>query len=273
MNSMRITSYANPRIKEIKRLRERKNREVTGLFFAEGLRFVIEAAAKPERIQTLIVAPDLLSSMVAQETVCRCADAGVDVLEVDSGIFRELSAKDGPTGLAAVIKQEWWTLDRIDLQTQPWWVVLENIADPGNLGTTLRTADGAGVNGIILVGQCTDPYDSGAVRASMGALFSQKLIKVTPDDFMLWKKSLDVHMVGTSDKAQCQYTNYPFQFPLLLAMGSEREGLSSELQGLCDAMVSIPMLGVSDSLNLAVATAIVTYEILSQKTGRRVWGA
>ncbi len=260
-----INSLANPRIKQIRKLRERKERQQAGTFFAEGLRIVIEAAHQGAPIQAVIIAPGLMTSQVGLRTVRELRQKGVEILEVSDDVFKSLASKDDPQGIAAVIQQDWTNLEQVKVEPREVWVALDAVADPGNLGTILRTLDAAGGKGAILLDQSTDPYDPTAVRASMGALFSQKLVHAAFDQFAGWKKSREVFLVGTSDKARDDYhfTHYPSGFILL--MGSERHGLHEDALNLCDQVVRIPMAGISDSLNLAVATAIVLYEGFNQR--------
>ena len=193
---------------------------------------------------------------------------GVDVLEVSEDVFLRLSLKEGPQGLAAVVRQRWERLDVVTPAPGSPWVALDSVADPGNLGTILRTNDAAGGAGIILLGQSTDPYDPSAVRASMGAIFNQQIAKSTLSEFKAWKERSGCPVIGTSDAAAQDYHTFTYPDPLVVLMGSERQGLQPEHQAICDEIVSIPMRGKSDSLNLAVATAIVLYEILNQRRDR-----
>lgn len=262
---MLITSTANPRIKEIRKLRERKERQATGLFYIEGLRIVGEAVQQGAKIETLITAPELLISDFGQKLAQNHFEKGGQVLEVSQQVFQSFSLKEGPQGIAAVLTQEWTDLEEITDQAEGCWVVLDSVADPGNLGTILRTSDSTGCRGVILLDQSTDPYDPSCIRASMGALFSQKLVKASFDAFALWKKKNGVQVVGTSDKAEQNYHTFTYPRNLAVLMGSERQGLQPKHLDLCDAVVRIPMVGISDSLNLAVATAVVLYEVFNQK--------
>jgi TrmH family RNA methyltransferase len=158
-------------------------------------------------------------------------------------------------------------LANVRLGPPPGWVALVEPADPGNLGTILRTADAVGVAGVIVLGDATDPYDPAALRASMGAIFAVQLARASFDEFAAWKRACGVFLVGTSDQAPVDYQEVAYPQPLVLLMGSERQGLGPEQQALCDLMVRLPMRGRSDSLNLAVATGVMLYELLSQ--GRR----
>jgi TrmH family RNA methyltransferase len=259
-----ITSPANPAVKAIRALRQRKERETSGAFFVEGIRLVAEAAQLGAPIERLVVAPDLLESGFGRELVAAQVAAGTAVLEVSAAVFAALSQKDGPQGLGAVIRQRWEPLDALRLDGPPGWVALDRVADPGNLGTIMRTADAVGAGGVILVGPSTDPYDPAALRGSMGAIFAQRLARCAPAELAAWKRASGAFIVGTSDKAARDYQEIVYPQPIVLLMGSEREGLSPELQPLCDALVSIPMRGRSDSLNLAVATGVMLYELLAQ---------
>jgi TrmH family RNA methyltransferase len=266
-----ITSLANERIKAIRKLQERKARQETGLFYIEGLRIVAEAIEQQAQIDTLVTAPDLLKSAFGQQLVAEQRAAGTSILEVSAEVFARLSLKEGPQGVAAVVRQTWARLNDVmpsaDGKTATW-VALEAVADPGNLGTILRTLDAVGGQGVILLDQTTDPYDPSAMRASMGALFTQKLIRASYEEFAAWKRSTAYPVVGTSDKASVDYHHYAFPDSVILLMGSERQGLSQPYMALCDQMVSMPMLGKCDSLNLGVATAVVLYEILNQRRDR-----
>ena len=260
-----ITSLSNERIKDIRKLQDRKTRNESGLFYIEGLRIVAAAVEEQAKIETLLAAPDLLKSEFAQQLVARQRSLGVPILELSAEVFHRISLKEGPQGLAAVVHQRWTPLDAISLETGHTWVALDSVADPGNLGTILRTLDAVGGEGVILLDQSTDPYDQTAVRGSMGALFTQSLVRASLAEFSNWKRQRGTLVVGTSDKARMDYHQYRYPGEMVLLMGSERQGLQEQHLALCDEVVSIPMLGKSDSLNLAVATSVVLYEILNQK--------
>jgi RNA methyltransferase, TrmH family len=276
--SRMITSLSNERIKSIRKLQERKSRQESGLFFVEGLRIVAEAleqaAAGRAEVDTLLVAPDLLKSPFGRQLVAEQHRKGVLVLEVSADVFERLSAKEGPQGIAAVMRQRWLPLAEARLQSgaalaSHTWVALDSVADPGNLGTILRTHDAVGGQGVILLDQSTDPYDPAAARGSMGALFTQALVRASFSEFAEWKRQFGYPVIGTSDKADLDYHKFSYPPALVLLMGSERQGLQEHHLALCDALVSIPMLGKNDSLNLAVATAVVLYEILNQRREKR----
>jgi TrmH family RNA methyltransferase len=258
---MLISSRNNPTIKGIRALRERKERDRTGLCFLEGIRIVAEAAQLDVEIQSLIIAPNLLKSDFANDLVQAQRARGINIIEVTNDVFESLSDKQGPQGIAAVVKQHWLPLSTFDTQHSSFAIALDSPQDPGNIGTILRTSDAAGADGVILLGPSADPYDPSALRASMGAAFSQQLARTSYAEFIAWKRNSGFYVIGTSDKAEMDYRDCAYASPILLLMGSERNGLAPELQTMCDTMVRIPMLGRSDSLNLAVATGVMLYAI------------
>jgi len=278
-----VVGRTNKRVAAVRRLRGRREREETGLFWAEGIRVVLEAIETGAAVETLVVAPDLLRSRVAREAAAAAAAAGTPCLVVSADVFRSLSVKEGPQGLGAVVRQRWSRLDELipDRRpataaterpapaalsaTEPLFVALVAVQDPGNLGTIIRTCDAAGGWGVILVGDGADPYDPTAVRASMGSVFSQKLVRTGFPELRAWTRRGGLALVGTSGGAAVAYDDPSvaarYRGPVVLLMGSEREGLTAEQQAGCDIVVKIPMAGRADSLNLAVAAGIVLYEI------------
>jgi len=259
-----ISSKTNPAVKQIRSLRQRKEREESGLFFVEGVRIVGEAAETGADIHSCVFAPELLTSRFGHDTVAALRAAAVPCLEVTRGVFDSISLKEGPQGIGAVVRQRWERLPSIVPGDELCWIVLGSVRDPGNLGTILRTADAVGAAGVILLGHSTDPYDPATLRGSMGAIFSQRLVRATLYEISAWKDRHAVCIVGASDGAEADYRSLPYDRPMALFMGSERQGLSTEQQAQCDVMARVPMVGRSDSLNLAVATGVMLYQIFSR---------
>jgi TrmH family RNA methyltransferase len=262
-----ITSKANPRIKFIKELRKKKTRDETGLFYVEGIRPVGEAFETGWEIEEIFYAPGLLRSDFAFGTLDKAGKSGITVTETSNDAFLSFSEKEGPQGISAVVHQKFSSLDTLE-KGGGVWVGLESIQDPGNLGTIMRTADSSGIQGVILLENCTDPFGVEAVRASMGAVFSVGIVLVSFDKFRSFHEESHYEIIGTSDKAIMNYRKIDYPTNLILMMGSEQKGLSEPFNNLCTTMVSIPMMGKSDSLNLAVATGIILYEILDQHSIR-----
>ena len=260
-----ITSLSNQKIKFIRKLKNRKERDQSGLFYLEGLRIVGEAFQQHALIEELIISYDLLKSDFALELIEQANKKGIPILEVSGNVFEKLAEKDNPQGISAVGRQNWSKLDVIQAEVNKFWVALDAAQDPGNIGTILRTSDAVGSAGIILLDETSDPYSPSAIRASMGAVFSQKLIKTKFEDFASWKKNSKFKVIGTSGESSVDYQKMIYPEDLIILMGSERQGLLEKHLKLCDEIVSIPMVGRSDSLNLAVATAVVLYEVFNQK--------
>lgn len=265
---MIISSVSNSRVKEIRKLRERKEQKRTGLFYMEGTRIIGEAFDKGAEIETLVVCPELLKTDYSMELWQKAQTHGLDILEVSRPVFESLAVKDNPQGLAAVAKTRFYALDDLDL-SHGIIVALTEIADPGNLGTIIRTADAVDAQGVILIGDCTSPYDIGSIRGTMGAIFSTKVVRTSLDEFLEWKQRTGLQLVGTSDKSSTDYIDIDYADPVILLMGSERAGMSPEEFEACDKIAAIPMMRSSDSLNLAVATGIMLYQIFNHHRARK----
>jgi RNA methyltransferase, TrmH family len=262
---MVILSRHNARIKQIRGLRHRKYREESGLFFVEGIRLVAEAVQTRAEIETLVVAPSLLRSPLACQIVDELRLRHVSCVEVTPEVFDTLAVRNGAQGIGAVVRQRWERLEAVRLEDGRCWVAVDAVQYPGNLGTILRTCAAVGGAGVLLIGPATDPYDPSAVRATLGTLFSQRLVRASFAELAAWKRRHGYRLVGTSPAAVADYKGVAYQPPLVLFMGSERRGLSPEEQALCDLVVRIPMTGRCDSLNLGVAAGIVLYEIFNQQ--------
>jgi len=262
-----ISSRNNPTVKAIRGLASRKERQRTGLCFVEGLHLVACAVQQGAAIDTCVIAPDLLASAFGRDLARAIVDRGARRVEVTAEVFETLAAKDHAQGLGIVVRQRWDSLARLDASAGIRWVALDTVQYPGNLGAIMRTCDAVGGAGVILLGDTADPYDPAAVRASVGAIFAQRLVRASFAEFMEWKGRNRAMVVGTSPTAALDYRGVAYRPPVVLLMGSEPRGLAREQQNMCDVVVTIPMVGHSDSLNLAVATGVVLYEIFHQHQG------
>jgi TrmH family RNA methyltransferase len=267
-----ISSRSNPAIKAIRALGSRKQRDNSGRFFVDGLHLVAAAQQQHAAIETCVVAPELLTSAFGRELARSLAHSSAQVIEVTADIFQSLATKEHAQGIGIVARQRWLELAHIRPEAGQCWVALDTVQYPGNLGTILRTCDAVGAAGVILLGNTTDPYDPAGVRASMGAIFSQRLARASFAEFAAWCRRHGLTVVGTSPAAAQDYQAVAYRPPLVLLMGSEPRGLSREQQGLCDVVVNIPMVGWSDSLNLAVAAGLMLYEVFNQQRGMRATG-
>jgi TrmH family RNA methyltransferase len=258
-----ITAFSNPLVKRVRGLRDKKNRRAEGLFLAEGLRILTEAREAGRLPEMLFYAAGtrhpLLDALVAEIEA-----KGGDVIETNADILHKLSGKDNPQTVLGVYDAFDTSLSRIDRASSPIWIVAQALRDPGNLGTMLRTGDAVGAGGLILVDDCVDPFSVEAVRASMGALFTQQIATAPWPEFVSWLRSGPGQLVGTSLKASQDYQEPAYQAPAFILVGNEAQGLPEAYEAECDLLVKIPMLGKADSLNAAVATALMAYEVLNQ---------
>ncbi|KAB2940653.1 MAG: RNA methyltransferase [Hyphomicrobium sp.] len=257
-----ITSLQNERVKAIRALEMRKERKETGLFVAEGISLLVTARDNGFVPQTLVYRSGSATSGIAQGLVAWALQAGVECLEVSEAVLGKLSSKDNPQSMMGVFKQRWAELPpAARVAREAVWLALEEVRDPGNLGTIIRTAHAVGAAGIILVGASCDPYSHECVRATMGSVFAVPLARLQRDAFLRWIDGWQGDIVGTHLDAEDDFRKVKYRAPVLLMMGSEGPGLSEPLTAACTRLVKIPMAGGLDSLNLAVATALVLYQI------------
>ena len=253
-----ISSLTNEKVKFINSLSQRKYRRETNLFVAEGVRICKEALENSWEIKYLLFDKSNKQNLIIENLINQAMSLGSDVVGVTSDILTKISHKENPQNVLGVFNQKWNQLPNcIDNKCI---VALENVRDPGNLGTILRTMDGMGAGDCVLLNECTDPFSYEAVRASMGAIFNINVIASNLEQFLKWKSDKNISFIGTSLKKASNYTKANWKTPFVLAMGNEQNGLSDKLINNCDQLIKIPMLGKSDSLNLAVSTGIILYE-------------
>lgn len=257
-----ITSPANQKIKDIRALELRKRRKETGLFRAEGLRTIIEGMELGADLQYLVYETTLNARPDITKARAYCAKCKGETLEVKANVLEKLSHKDNPQSVIGVFRQNLQSLKAVDASKGKCWVVLEEVRDPGNLGTIMRTIDGVGASGIILIGNCCDPYSIEATRATMGSIFCVPIVTASREDFITWSKSWPGLMVGTTLQDSVDYRTVEYKQPLLLVMGNEQAGLTDEMRKACHTIVRLPMNGRADSLNLSIATGIMLYKML-----------
>ncbi|MFM9851809.1 MAG: TrmH family RNA methyltransferase [Sphingomonadaceae bacterium] len=260
-----ITGFSNPIVKRVRALRDKKHRKAEGAFLAEGLRILTEAmdaGALPHMIWHAAESADHpLVKRLTQATEA----AGGEVFVTSAEILAKLSGKDNPQAVLGVYPDRLTPLAKIDRATAPIWIVAERLRDPGNLGTILRTGDAVGAGGLILIDDCTDPFSVEAVRASMGAVFTQIIAAARWEDFIIWLRSGEGQLVGTSLNTDTDYQSPCYATPSFLLVGNESQGLPADYETQCDLLVKMPMMGKADSLNAAMATAVMAYEMLNQR--------
>src|SRR5690606_26856839 len=257
-----VTSLANPIVKDLRSLNLKKYRDQQGVFLAEGLQLVNDALDHGWRIKTLIFAKSGKGNKMVEQVAARTFAMGGLVLEVTEKVISAITRRDNPQVVAGVFEQQYQPLNGISPAEGDVYVALDRARDPGNLGTIIRTAAAAGAKGVILIGETTDPYSLETVRATMGSVFSVPLYKASETEFLNWRKGFSGLVVGTHLKGAVDYRTIPYKKkPVILMMGNERQGLPDILAESCDKLARIPQEGRADSLNLAIATGIMLYEI------------
>jgi TrmH family RNA methyltransferase len=257
-----ITSFSNPLVKRVKRLRQKKHRQREGFFFAEGLRVVLSAVEIGAPIETIIYCPDLLTSDVAHDMVRRQEQSEIRLQAVSAPVFASISGRDNPVGLGAIVRAQWTELADITTGANDIFVALFEAAEPGNLGTLMRTMDAVGAKGMILIGDSVDPFHPSAVKASMGALFSITVSQIADSEALFrWAESLELLTVASSARGSTLYDEASYRLPALLLLGNEGSGLPAPVMAASRLTVAIPMAGAASSLNLAVAGGLLLYEI------------
>ncbi|MET0746617.1 MAG: RNA methyltransferase [Rhizobium sp.] len=256
-----ITSLANPVIKDIKALADKKARQESGTFIAEGLKLVIDAIELGWTIRTLVYAKAAKGKPLVDQMAARTVASGGLVLEVNEKVLTSITRRDNPQMVVGIFDQRWKALKDIRPKPGETYVALDRVRDPGNLGTIIRTADAAGASGVILVGETTDPFSLETVRATMGSVFAVPVTHATVDEFLAWKKTAGVSVVATHLAGAVDYRTIDYgKKPVVLLMGNEQSGLPEALAKQADALARIPQQGRADSLNLAVATAVMLFE-------------
>lgn len=266
MQPKEITSPQNPKIKQLVRLKDRKERDETGLFMIEGYREIKRAAEGGIHFTSVFICPDLFLGTNEKYLI---EQIGAETFLLPPGLFEKISYRDRPDGLIAIAHQMQKTLaDLYPRHEPPLYVVAESIEKPGNLGTILRSSDAAGVDGVIVCDRCTDIYNPNVVRASVGTLFTRPVVEAKGSDAYIWLKERKIQVVAATPSATSEFTEVDLSGPLAIVVGTEQLGLSDLWMQAADIQVKIPMHGAADSLNVAMATTLLLYEALRQRKHR-----
>lgn len=255
-----ITSPSNPKIKAINSLFLRKYRKETGLFVAEGLRSVLEGLDCGVVPEQLIYSEDAEMHEGLQRAIDATSARGGLCLKVGEAVLEKLSRKENPQMVMGVFKQKFASLKDVDPTNSKCWVALEEVRDPGNLGTIMRTVDGVGADGVILIGQCCDPFSVEAIRATMGSAFSVPIVPCTKAEFLDLTSGWPGSVIATAlNDRTVDFREAEYKRPMILVMGNEQAGITKDIQNAVHQTVKLPMNGRADSLNLAIATGIMLY--------------
>ena len=256
-----ITSFSNETVKRLRALRDKKTRKSEGLYLAEGLRIIAEA--RDSGMLPEIIAYSAAGGVhsLAAEIIAAAEAKGADVIETSPDILSKMSGTDNPQAILGASRQRDTSLAAIDRNASPLWIVAQALRDPGNIGTILRTGDATAAGGLILIDDSADPYSVEAIRASMGAIFTQQVATARWEEFVPWLRSEPGQLVGTSLKTDHDYLEPIYEQPCFLLIGNESQGLPAEYEAECDLLVKMPMLGRADSLNAAVAAAVMAFQV------------
>lgn len=262
-----ITGFSNPTVKYLRSLRDKKHRRRAGQFLVEGLRLLEDARAGARLPRQIVIGegrdPHELLTRLEEDV----AAAGGEVIETTPDILSKITGKSNTQSVVGVF-DEWDTsLSRIDRNTAPIWLVAQALRDPGNLGTMLRTGDAVGAGGLILIDDCADPFSAEAVRASMGAVFTQQVARARWEEFVPWLRRGAGQLVAASLRDAVPHRGAAYEAPCFLLVGNESQGLPLAYEDECDLRVTMPMNGRADSLNAAVASAVLAYEVLASLDG------
>ncbi len=259
-----ITGFSNPTVKFLRSLRDKKHRRREGKFLAEGLRLLTDARESGHLPEMLVMASERDPHPLLDALEAEVERAGGEVVETSAEILSKISGKDNPQAVAGVFAEFDTSLAALDRSAAPIWLVAQALRDPGNLGTMLRTGDAVGAGGLILIDDCADPFSVEAVRASMGAVFTQRVAQARWDEFLPWLRSGPGQLVAASLRDALPYREAPYAAPCFVLVGNESRGLPEEYEAACDLRVTMPMKGRADSLNAAVAGAVLAYEVLAR---------
>ena len=267
-----IESAANPRIKAALRLRERRERDATGLTLVDGGREALRAMEAGAVVESAFVCPPLLATREAQRVAEKLSQtfgpfgASIEYTEVGERAFERLAYGDRADGVVLVVRAPRAELADLQLPADPLVVVTEEVEKPGNVGAILRSADAVGADAVIAVGG-TDLFNPNVIRASVGTVFSVPAATASAEEAIAWLRERDVRIVTALVDAQRLHVEADLRGPLAIVLGSESRGLSDSWRGPDVEAVRLPMAGVADSLNVSVAAAVLLYEAWRQRHG------
>lgn len=268
-----ISSLQNPKVKQLVKLRDRPERDETGQFIIEGYRELLRALDAGHPFDSLFICPSLFLGENEEALISRIVARGAHLWHCNESVFRKISYRDRPDGLIGLAPQRHLTLNDLEQKLKktapPFLVVAEAIEKPGNLGTILRSSDAVGVDGLIVCDRCTDIHNPNVVRASVGTLFTVPVVEAQGEETLKWLRKHHIAVVAATPSAKAEFTHVDLSGPIAIAVGTEQLGLSERWMTQADIQVRIPMLGVADSLNVAMATTLLLYEALRQRQTKK----
>jgi TrmH family RNA methyltransferase len=248
-------------LERVRALRDRATREQDGACYVEGIRQVLSAQEGGHRLEAVLVDPSRLKSEVAWEAVTAARADGAEYVTLTTREFERISSRDNPVGIAAIVRWSAQTLTELTPDVSGLYLVADDVRDPGNLGTLIRTLDAAGGQAVIVLNG-TDPSHPNALRASLGTTFRIPIYRAASHDELFdWTARHRIATIATSAKATHGLWEMPVRLPAAVLVGNEGDGLATETVARCDLRVAIPMLGTATSLNVSVAAGVALYEV------------
>jgi TrmH family RNA methyltransferase len=255
----------HPRVREFLAVkRHPASRGLPGAVALEGTWMIRQALVAGVRLHAVFVCPALLQGAEGLALAGKAVDLGAEGYEVSERVLRRLADRDGPDGIAALGRTERRTLDDIRVSRRTRVMIADGWDLPGNLGTLIRCADGAGASGVLVAGQGFAMSHPLVLKASMGAALALPVVAVGRPAARRWLREQGFRIVAADPAGSRSYRDVDYRGPLAIVVGSERRGLAPEWLAAADSIAAIPMLGISDSLNAAVAGALLLYEALAQ---------
>jgi TrmH family RNA methyltransferase len=265
MEDKYISSLKNPVVKDVVRLRRRNVRDAQSVLLVEGYRELQRALDNGCLPTQMFFCRSLFLGDNEDALIARARAGGSEISECGEPVFRKMAYRDRPDGLLALVPQQRLSLDDLRLGEVPLVLVAESIEKPGNLGTILRSADAAGVDGVIVCDKCTDIFNPNVVRASIGTIFTVPVVEASSAEVIDWLRAKGIRILAATPHAQLNYTDTPMDEPLAIVVGAEQYGLGPQWMAGGELKVRIPMMGQADSLNVASAATILLYEAVRQR--------
>ncbi len=268
MNDETITSVQNPRVKAVVKLRERRARDRSGRILIDGRREIARALEAGVRFEDVFFCRGMLQATDEEVFLQPARQAGARLVEVNEAVFAKIGYGDRAEGAVVVAERPERVLDDLQLGSTPLIGIVEGIEKPGNLGAILRSADGAGVDALIVVDPVTDIYGPNVIRASLGTAFTVPLAQASSEETLSWVRARGLSMVAASPAGGGLHTDVDMSGPTAIILGAEAAGLTQTWEGGELVLATIPMLGRADSLNVAMTAALFFYEVLRQRSTR-----
>jgi len=263
--AIQIESAKNARLKQLKKLRQRRFRRKYGRTIVDGKREIVRAVEAGVRVEELFLSSDTFDAEDSN-WLAQLQSQGTLVFRVSPELLLPYLFGERDEGCVAVTEIPHWRLEDLKLPKQPCVAVVERVEKPGNLGAILRSADGAGLAAVIVADPATDLMNPNVIRASMGTVFSVPTCTASIDDVLAWIGANELQVVSTRVEATNLYHEIDLTVATAIVLGNEADGLGERWQGASETAVRLPMFGVADSLNVSATAAVLFYEVMRQRS-------